>query len=45
MMINDCEDPMHLLTLDATPILRQQRNWVGGVKKVAIFTDVQYYLC
>ena len=26
-------------------ILRQQRDWVGGVKKVAIFADVQYYLC
>ena len=23
------------------PILRQQRNWVGGVRKMIIFADVQ----
>jgi hypothetical protein len=23
------------------PILRQQRDWVGGVRKMAIFADVQ----
>ena len=22
-----------------------QRDWVGGVKKLAIFADVQYYVC
>ena len=27
------------------PILRQQKVWVGGVRKMAIFDDVQYYLC
>ena len=27
------------------PILRQQRDWVGGVKQMVIFADVQYYLC
>ena len=27
------------------PILGQQRVWVGGVRKMAIFDDVQYYLC
>ena len=31
--------------LGTIPILRQQRDWVGGVRKVAIFADVQYYLC
>ena len=25
------------------PLLRQQGNWVGGVRKMAIFLDVQYY--
>ena len=27
------------------PILRQQRDWVSGVRKMAIFADVQYYSC
>ena len=27
------------------PILRQQRNWVGGVRKMAIFAYLQYHLC
>ena len=27
------------------PILRQQRDWVGGVRKMSIFADFQYYLC
>ena len=27
------------------PILRQQRVWVGGVRKMANFDDVQNYLC
>ena len=27
------------------PILRQQRDWVGGIRKLTIFADVQYYLC
>ena len=27
------------------PILRHQRDWVGGVRKLAISADVQYYLC
>ena len=27
------------------PILRQQRNWVGGVRKMTIFADVQCYSC
>ena len=31
--------------LGTNPILRQQMNWVGGVRKVAFFEDVQYYLC
>ena len=31
--------------LGTIPILLQQRDWVGGVRKVAIFADVQYYLC
>ena len=26
------------------PILRQQRGWVGGVRKMAISADVHYYL-
>ena len=32
-------------TLGTSPILRQQRDWVGGVRKTAIFADVQYYSC
>ena len=32
-------------TFGTIPILRQQWDWVGGVKKMAIFADVQYYLC
>ena len=31
--------------LGTIPILRQQMNWVGGVRKVAFFADVQYNLC
>ena len=31
--------------LGTIPMLRQQRDWVGGVRKMAIFADVQYYLC
>ena len=26
--------------LGTIPILRQQRDWVGGVRKMAIFADV-----
>ena len=33
------------LPLGTIPTLRQQRNWVGEVRKMAIFADVQYYLC
>ena len=38
---------VHLLNFwwGTIPILRQQRNWVGGVRKMTIFADVQYYLC
>ena len=28
-----------------TPILRQQRDWVGGVIRMVFFADVQCYLC
>ena len=31
--------------LDTIPILRQQRKWVSGVNKMAIFADVPYYSC
>ena len=31
--------------LGTIPILRQKKDWVGGVRKMAIFADVQYYLC
>ena len=27
------------------PILRQQRDWVGVMRRLAIFADVQCYLC
>ena len=30
-------------SLGTIPILRQQRDWVGGVRKMAIFAEVQYY--
>ena len=33
------------IELGTIPILRQQRDWVGGVRKIAIFADFQYYLC
>ena len=26
-------------------LLRQQRDWVGGLRKIAILAEVQYYLC
>ena len=32
-------------SIGTIPILRQQRDWVGGVRKMTIFADVQYYLC
>ena len=32
-------------SLGTIPILRQQKDWVGGVKKMVIFADIQYYLC
>ena len=28
-----------------TPLLRQQMEWVGGIRTMAIFADVQYYFC
>ena len=28
--------------LGTIPILRQQKDWVGGLSKVAIFADIQY---
>ena len=31
--------------LGTIPLLRQQRDWVGGVRKMAIFADVQYCIC
>ena len=27
------------------PTLRQQRDWVGGVRKLSISADDQHYLC
>ena len=35
----------YVLRLGTVTILYQQRHWVGGVRKVTIFADVQYYLC
>ena len=29
--------------LETIPILLQQRDWMDGVRKIAIFADVQYY--
>jgi hypothetical protein len=34
-----------LMLYGTIPILRQQTDWVGGVRKIANFADVQYYLC
>ena len=36
---------IQVLHLGTIPILRQQRDWVGEVRKMAISADVQYYLC
>ena len=33
------------LKLGTIPILRKQRDWVGRVRKMAMFADVKYYLC
>ena len=33
----------YTLILGTIPILRQQRDWVGGVRKMAYFADVQSY--
>ena len=33
------------IALGSILILRQQGDWVGGVRKMVIFADVQYYLC
>ena len=41
----DFFSPHYEITRGTIPILRQQRDCVGGVRKLAIFTDVQYYLC
>ena len=30
--------------LGTIPILRQKRDWVGGVKFLSVFADFQYYL-
>ena len=35
---------LEIIRLGTIPILRQQRDWVVGVRKMTIFTDVQYYL-
>ena len=34
-----------IVYLGTIPKLHQQRDWVGGVRKMAIFADVQYFLC
>ena len=34
-----------IVYLGTIPKLHQQRDWVGGVGKMAIFADVQYFLC
>ena len=34
-----------MTSLGTIPILHQQRDWEGGVRKKATFDDVQYYLC
>ena len=33
------------LLLGTIPLLRQQRDRVGGFRKMANFADVQYHLC
>ena len=34
---------LEIIRLGTIPILRQQRDWVVGVRKMTIFADVQYY--
>ena len=36
--------PFMYTVLGTMPILRQQRNWVDGFRKMAIFADIQYHL-
>jgi hypothetical protein len=37
------QSPVQLwFVLETIPILRQQRDWVGGVRKMAIFAADQY---
>ena len=46
LVANKAQDPFNSSECYGTiPILRQQRNWVSGFRKMAIFADVQYYLC
>ena len=41
--VTDVTLPMNReLAQGTVPILRQQRDWVGGVKKLTIFDDNQY---
>ena len=35
----------HTFRTSLFPILHQQRDWVGGVRKIGIFASVQYYQC
>ena len=43
-MLHDCNSNWWPLWYGTIPILRQQRDWVGGVRKIAIFAYFQYYL-
>ena len=36
---------LSIVCLGTISILRQQMDWVGGVGKMVIFAEVQYYLC
>ena len=35
---------LYVFIWPAIPILRQERDWVGGVRKMAFVADIQYYL-
>jgi len=39
------QDKSAEISIGTILILRQQTDWVGGVRKMAIFAAVQLYLC
>ena len=43
-LVRKCFQLLHYLSIGTIPILRQQRDWAGVVRKLTFFADFQFYL-